>query len=261
MDIIDILPLIAVALAGALILQTITFGISRYLRRVDVVDVAWGLSAIAIVVALHAYGSPFSPVALLVDALVIAWGARLSWHIARRIQRSPEQDPRYTKIMSKWPRKYHTLQIFGKIFVLQAILATLVSLPVVVLHFYHPEILPVVLLGAAIWVIGFSIESAADMQLRQFLRTAERGELLQSGLWRYSRHPNYFGEVTMWWGIAIMTFVTPLWWLGAVGALTITILIRFVSGVPLAEANAARKKGWQQYQRLTSILVLWPPKQ
>lgn len=260
MAFLDILPLILLAFTGALVAQAVAFMFSLYMKRVDVVDVAWGLSAIAIVFAMQLSDPYSSTTVWLVTALVVLWGLRLSFHIVRRISRSDKQDPRYTTLMAKWPKSLHTLQVFTKIFFFQAVLATLVSLPVVVVYQYQPAVQVTVVLGAALWFIGYGFEVVADAQLRRFLQSSQRGELMQRGLWRYSRHPNYFGEITMWWGIALMTFTTPLWWLSLIGALTITLLIVFVSGVPLAEASASRKAGWREYKRTTSVLLPIPPK-
>lgn len=246
---------------GALSAQFIAFAVALRLRRVDVVDIAWGLSAVAIVVALQIYNPSRAAPVLLVDTLVIVWACRLSWHILRRFISSKEQDPRYTAIVDRWPRKNYELQLFAKIFLLQAILATVVSLPVIVLHYFQPPLQLVLIFGLAVWLVGFLCETVADDQLRRFLQSSKKGDLMQSGLWRYSRHPNYFGEIMMWWGIALMTFTTPLWWLGMTGALAISMLIIFVSGVPLAEARAADKKDWSQYKSKTSVIIPWFPKQ
>lgn len=257
---IDFYPYVLAALAGALVVQLIAFVASNRMQRVDVVDVAWGMSFVAGVLAMQFYRPTAQALVLLVDLFVLAWGTRLAWHIYKRLIRSNQQDERYTKLMSKWPKQNRTAQTLVKIFFVQAVLAVAVGLPVVVIHYYQPSIDVVVALGALLWVIGYGIEALADDQLRQFLQTAKPGTIMQSGIWRYSRHPNYFGEITMWWGIAVMTFVTPLWWLGAIGASFITYLLCFVSGVPLAEERATKKAGWLEYKRKTSVLIPWPPK-
>ncbi|NCU30967.1 DUF1295 domain-containing protein [Candidatus Saccharibacteria bacterium] len=257
---VDFISLLLVALAGAVTTQIVAFAVALRTNRVDIVDIAWGLSAISIVIAMHLSGTSFAPAVILVDVLVFIWGARLSWHITKRIRRSKQQDPRYTKLMQNWPKKYRELRIFGKIFMIQALLALLVSLPVVVIHYYQPFIQPLIIVGLVIWLVGFYFEATADLQLKRFLKTSKPGELMKEGLWHYSRHPNYFGELTMWWGIAVMTLVTPLWWVGFLGAISISFLIYFVSGVPLAEERSVNKKGWQDYKNSTSVIIPWPPK-
>lgn len=114
--------------------------------------------------------------------------------------------------------------------------------------------------GIIVCMLGIVIESLADWQLKQFLRRPNHPTLFTGGLWRYSRHPNYFGEIVVWWGFAIVALGTPHGWVGLGGALAITYLLAFVSGVPLAEARAARKKEWPTYRQRTSMIIPWPPK-
>lgn len=257
---VDFLTYIAASLAGALFVQICAFAYSVRVKRVDVVDIAWGPSFIGGFVALQLYHPSANVVAVMVGAMVLAWGARLSWHIYRRFIRSAKQDERYTKIMASWPKQNQVAQSFYRIFLVQAVLATIIGLPVVVIYYYAPAYSILTALGLVVWLAGFATEVVADRQLKDFLQQPNRPDLMTSGLWRYSRHPNYFGEVTMWWGIAFIACATPLWWLGLLGAATITFFIRFVSGVPPAEARATTKSGWSEYKRKTSVLVPLPPK-
>ncbi len=256
----DFIALATVGFGGALLVQLITFAYASVSRRIDSVDVAWGLSFIAIALSMHLYQFTASPWVLLVDALVVVWGLRLSWHIYRRFKHSPKQDERYTQLLDEWPKKYRSLQLFVKIFLLQAILATVISLPVIVVHHYQPSSGLIAIIGIIVWLVGFICESVADKQLKNFLAAPEHKDLMTDGLWHYSRHPNYFGEVSMWWGIALISASTPVWWLGFIGAITITVLICFVSGIPLAEKRSATKNGWRVYKNTTSVLFPWPPK-
>lgn len=256
----DFVALLLVAFLGALAVQIVAFGYSRVLQRVDIIDAAWGLSFIAAIVAMQLFKPSFAPGwVVIVDGLVVIWGARLSWHIYRRFRRSATQDKRYTAVLESWPQRWMSLQVFVRLFLLQAVLATTISLPVVVVHFYQPETSWIAVVGLIVWLIGFGCEAIADRQLRQYLAKPGHGDLMSSGLWHYSRHPNYFGEITMWWGVALMACATPLWWLGIIGAATITCLIGFVSGVSLAEKRMASRRGWAEYKRQTSVLIPWPP--
>lgn len=259
MVLVNLISLIATGFIGVLVVQLIAFIYAVRLQRVDLVDAVWGLSFIAIVIALQLTHSSVNAGVIMVDALVGIWGVRLSWHIYRRFRRSPKQDERYSAILSRWPTKYRMLQIFVKIFLVQAVLATVISLPVIVIHLYRPDMSLLIIIGLVIWLVGFACEVVADRQLSAFLHE-HRGELMKSGLWRFSRHPNYFGELTMWWGVALMACATPLWWVGLIGAAVITYLICFVSGIPPAEARGYTKKGWQEYRRKTSVLLPWPPR-
>ncbi|QQS21876.1 DUF1295 domain-containing protein [Candidatus Saccharibacteria bacterium] len=254
----DILPMFVAALVGALCLQLLAY--AQYLRhsRVDVVDVAWGMTFVAAVVAMQIHRPTLAPSVLLVDGLVLVWAARLSLHIYQRFVRTSRQDERYTTLVARWPRRHMRLQVLTRIFMVQALLAVMVSAPVAIIHHYQPSLTTLVWCGLVIWTVGFVIEMWADRQLTVFLRTAKPGSLMQSGLWRYSRHPNYFGEITMWWGIAVMAVTTPLWLVGLMGAATITILICYVSGIPLAEQRASEKREWEIYRKTTSVLVPLP---
>ncbi len=256
----DFLSLLPAAFLGALIVQLVAFTYALRSRRADIIDVAWGLSFIAAMALMQLLHPSTSPWVIITDLLVTIWGARLSWHIYRRFKRSDVQDERYTEIIRQWPKRFMGLQLFARLFLLQAILATTISLPVIVVHTYQPGTSWLTLIGLAIWIVGFIFESVADRQLKEFLATPNHAALMTNGLWRYSRHPNYFGEVSMWWGIALIAAQTPLWWLGLIGAVAITLLISFVSGIPIAEKRSAGKEGWTAYKRQTSALLPWPPK-
>jgi steroid 5-alpha reductase family enzyme len=113
-------------------------------------------------------------------------------------------------------------------------------------------------LGLLIWGIGFFFESVGDAQLARFIQNPEnKGRLMQSGLWRYTRHPNYFGEVTQWWGIWLMTIGVPYWLPAIIGPVVITFLLRFVSGVPMTERSMARLPGFEEYKKRTNVFVPW----
>lgn len=245
------------ALLVAVLWQTVMFGIAKQLKRVDVVDVGWGLTFIVIAVVTATMNFPLNTAAAVVMILVVLWGARLSLSIGRRLIRSASQDPRYTELTKNYKPTTYWANVYLRIFIVQAVLAVMISLPVVIVMTQQPMWSGWLSAGVIVWIIGFVCEVVADAQLRDFLKSAKKDELMNTGLWRYSRHPNYFGEMLMWWGLAIMSGATAYGWLGVVGALVITVLLRFVSGVPPAEARAASKRGWKQYKDSTSVLVPW----
>lgn len=257
----ELINFIVASFVGAFALQQIAFVASVRLRRVDVVDIAWGLSFIAGYFAMQIYEPKRSAAVILIGLILLAWGLRLSWHIYRRFKRTKTQDERYTKLMSAWPKDNRVARSYVSIFVVQATLATIVGLPIVAIYVYEPNIGGLVVAGAIIWLIGYVIEVVADRQLKKFLTSESKsGDVMKTGLWRYSRHPNYFGEVTMWWGISVIGLSTPAWWLGVIGAATITWFICFVSGVTLAEARMSRRSDWLEYKRKTSVFIIWFPK-
>lgn len=255
---------LAASFAVALACVTAAYGVA-YLRqrRFDLIDSVWGLAFVAM--AWYHYIAHPSPGALhtLLVGMVTLWGLRLSWHILPRWLRAQQEDPRYSELRRRWPTGFQGVQTYVRIYVLQAVLVAVVSLPVAIgLHSYRGGEWPVswwTAAGVVVWAVGFGLEAVADRQLRQYVRRTPGG-LLTSGLWRYSRHPNYFGELVLWCGVALLVLPVPYGWLGLVGTLTIGVLLLFVSGVPPAERRAARRPGWEAYKRGTSVFVPWPPK-
>jgi steroid 5-alpha reductase family enzyme len=114
--------------------------------------------------------------------------------------------------------------------------------------------------GAAIWIAGFITETIADRQLGAYIRLSKRPKVLQTGLWRYSRHPNYFGEVVQWWGIAVIALQASYGWIGLIGPAVLTLLILFVSGIPPIEKRRAKDAAYRTYQKQTSAFIPLPPK-
>jgi len=245
-------------LVGAILLftyMTLWFVVARARKRLDTVDMAWGGGFIVVawaVVVQHA-----SLRSMIVAILVSLWGVRLFLHIFRRARKSGE-DPRYAEMAKKW-RGNVWLHAYFMIFLLQGLLIWIVSLPVA---FAGGESLNgwgwLLGVGVAIWLFGFIFESIADSQLGKFISNPQnKGSVLQTGLWRYSRHPNYFGEVTQWWAIGVIALSTTFGWLGLLGPLMLTFLIVFVSGIPPIENRKKSDPAYREYMRHTSPLIPW----
>ena len=251
-------PYVAAALA-LLLFANAWFVVAVVLKRNDVADVAWGLGFVLVTWIGFAFAEQ-SARSLLVNVLVTAWGLRLAWHIARRNLRKPE-DARYAEWRRTW--KYFHLRSYLQVFVLQGILLYLIALPVLFVHASPSSPLGFADVAAAIvLIVGFLFESVADRQLKTFLADpANKGHLMDRGLWAYSRHPNYFGEVTQWWGVFLLAAALPYGLVTIVGPLTITALILFVSGVPLLEKKYAGRPDFEAYKRRTSVFVPWFRKQ
>lgn len=253
---------IAYSFVSAMVFLTVVFIIAHLKRRYDLIDSAWGPTFIVIALSLVVRDGNTSMIQLLLLAMVSAWGLRLAYHVFRRFLASSSEDPRYIELRKKWPARFIGLQTYLRIYLVQGLLATIISLPVIIM--IGGTIIPAVgfaSLGIAIWLIGFIIEIMADMQLKIFLSVPEnRGKLMTDGLWAYSRHPNYFGEVVLWWGIGLMTYGTMFASLGLLGPLVITLLIVFVSGIPPAERRSRTKPGWNAYAKKTNALIPWPPR-
>lgn len=248
-----------VSLVAATVFMSLIFVVGRRLHRYDVVDVAWGLVFIVIAVAALVFNQTYYSASVLVLGLITIWGLRLSYHIAQRIRATTVEDKRYVAMRAKWQSGNKDLVIYLRIYLTQALLATFVSLPVLVIAVAPIAIpSPLIIIGLLLWLAGFSIEALADQQLRRFIRNpAHKGQLMTAGLWRYSRHPNYFGELTQWWAIGLIGLAVPLGWLGLLGPLLISYLIIFVSGVPPMEKAFAGRAGWDEYRRRTSVLIPW----
>ena len=227
-------------------------------KRNDIADIAWGLGFV-LIAWFSFYLSGYSFKALLVNSLVTIWGLRLAWHIYNRNKNKPE-DSRYLEWRKTWKNFY--LRSFLQVFLLQGVFLYLISLPVVFINHSVSDSFGILdIIGFLVWGIGFYFESTGDRQLKEFISNpANKGKLMDKGLWRYSRHPNYFGEVTQWWGIFIIALSIPGSLFTAVGPLTITTLILFVSGIPLLEKKYAGRSDFEKYKKRTSIFIPLPPR-
>jgi len=238
--------------------MTFWFIVSMIKKRNDVADIAWGLGFV-LMAWISFCLSGYSFQALLVNSLVTVWGLRLAWHIYNRNKNKPE-DSRYLEWRKKWKNFY--LRSFLQVFMLQGIFLFLISLPVMFINHSVANGFGILdLVGLLVWGLGFYFESIGDRQLKAFIANpANRGKLMDKGLWRYSRHPNYFGEVTQWWGVFIIALSIPNAFFTIIGPLTITILILFVSGIPLLEKKYAGRPDWETYKKRTSIFIPLPPR-
>ena len=248
------------SLALSLILlsyMTLWYGLATYIRRLDIVDTAWGLGFVLVAwVSLairHNFGAPQLVIALLVSL----WGGRLAWHISRRNIRKTTEDARYQALREKWGSR--TYKAYTNVFLLQGVLIGLVSLPVIAIACSSRPLNIGCYLGWVVWAAGIAFEAVADWQLARFIAHRKPGShaVMDRGLWRYSRHPNYFGEVTAWWGAAIVAISVGKWW-GSIGALLITFLIVKVSGIPPLEKRYAGNSDYAAYRERTSVFFPLP---
>ena len=237
--------------------MTVCFALALILKRRDIVDSAWGLGFITVAIAAYLQRNNESVVTILALALVSLWGLRLFVHITSRNWKKKE-DYRYAQLGELRSARFW-LKTYTSVFLLQGILMILISLPVIAIMYSQnePNYL-VASIGAVIWLYGIIFESVGDFQLRKFISAGKKG-VMQTGLWQYTRHPNYFGEITAWWGAAIMALSFGQWW-GILGAFTITVLITKISGIPLLEKRYASDKLYQTYAAKTSKLIPLPPK-
>ena len=258
----NLVNLAQVSVASALalaVVHAVAFAIGRRIGRYNVVDVAWGLGfvAVAAVAASLGHGDPTRRWLLL--ALVAIWGLRLSWHIQRKTTGKGE-DPRYAAML----RGATLAQIVGKVFVLQAFITWFVSFPLQLSAVTGPTPKPLAAiteLGVAVWLLGVTFEAIGDRQLRVFKSDpANRGVVMDCGLWAWTRHPNYFGDAAVWWGlwlIAINGWIS----LVTVGSpLLMTYFLVYATGARLTEKVMAGRPGFADYQRRTAFFIPRPPR-
>jgi len=247
------------ALIVSFAIQAFFFVFAAAFKTDKVTDLSYSLSFAILAVLLVLANRTFAPIQLLAAACVVVWAARLGGYLLARILKIGKD--------ARFDDKRGDFVKFLAFWVLQALAVWAIMLPVTVL-LSLPSAAPlgaVSLAGAVIWLVGFAIEAAADAQKYAFRNDpANAGRWIQSGLWKFSRHPNYFGEVVLWWGLFILAlpaFGAPLLFT-LVGPVFITLLLLRVSGVPLLEKSADEKygkdPGYQAYKRLTSVFVLLP---
>ena len=236
------------------------FIVSIAIKRNDVADAAWGLGFVVASIASYIHVQNHTFTAILATVLVTIWGLRLSWHIGRRNVKKTE-DYRYKVYRETWG-KWFVARSYFQIYILQGFFMLLIVSPILIIYTYAQDgIPPLAIVGALVWLFGFLFESIGDKQLKTFISDAKnKGHVMQSGLWQFTRHPNYFGEVTQWWGIGIIALTCDYGWLGLIGPLVITWLIVKVSGVPMLEQKYADNPEYQAYKHKTSVLIPLPTK-
>lgn len=238
--------------------MTAWYVVSLAKRRNDVADVAWGLGFVLLSWVSYGLSGGSGPRGLIVCLLVSVWGIRLAWHIHGR-NKGKAEDYRYLAWRKEWGRWFY-LRSYLQVYLLQGALLFLIVLPVLVIQGNAgPSLGLLDLAGAAVWLLGFYFEAAGDAQLARFIRDpANKGKLMQQGLWAYTRHPNYFGEVTQWWGIWLLSLSVPGGAYAVIGPITITVLILKVSGIPLLEKKMAEHPDFAEYKRRVSVFFPWP---
>jgi steroid 5-alpha reductase family enzyme len=236
------------------------FAVSLVKKRNDVADIAWGLGFTLLAWTAFFISDDAGTRALLVGILVTVWGLRLALHIGKRNAGKPE-DYRYAAWRAAWG-KWSYLRSYLQVYLLQGFLLYVVALPVLFVNRGEGKELGLSdLAGALVWLVGFLFEAVGDAQLAKFSGDpANKGKLMRSGLWRYTRHPNYFGEVTQWWGIWLIALSAPHGWMSVIGPLTITLLILKVSGIPMLERKMEQNPEFAEYKLTTSAFFPLPPR-
>lgn len=228
-------------------------------KRNDVADMAWGHGYILICILLMGTQAS-SPISHLLYILVTLWGVRLAVHIYSR-NKNKTEDFRYRQWREEWGRHFYW-RSYLQVFLLQGLILLIIISPVIFAAVKAaPEWNGFAIAGLCCWIIGFYFQTVADYQLSVFVKTRKhKDDIMQTGLWKYSRHPNYFGELMMWWGIFIVIIPIPGSLFFIISPVTITCLLLFVSGIPLLEKKYAGNQNFEAYKKKTSALIPMLPK-
>ncbi|HPG41534.1 MAG TPA: DUF1295 domain-containing protein [bacterium] len=218
----------------------------------SIVDIAWGLGFVVIACVAFVNSQACTGRQLLITALIAIWAIRLAGHIAiRKIGHG--EDFRYVKMRQAWGNRVIS-KSFINIFMLQGILLLIIAYPVILVNnTYQKPLNTLDYLGILVWLTGFFFESVGDYQLFKFKKErANKGKIITTGLWKYTRHPNYFGEVTLWWGIFLFALSSSYGFTAIISPALITFLLLKVSGVPLLEKKYQDNPEFIEYAKKTS---------
>lgn len=247
---------------AVLIMMIVLWAWSVYRRDASIVDPWWSMGFLLVAVCTWLSSSGSLSKAVLLGCVAL-WAVRLWWHLLRRSIGKPE-DPRYQQFRKRFgAQRYWWVSLF-QVFLLQGALLVLIAVPL-------EAALAAPLADGFVWndgvgvvffAIGFVCEATADSQLQRFRADpSKRGAVLDTGIWRYSRHPNYFGETLIWWGFWLCAVDAPFGVWSVVSPVLLTVLLLRVSGVTMLESQLAKTKpGYAEYVRKTSVFVPWPPK-
>jgi steroid 5-alpha reductase family enzyme len=248
--------LLAIGVAAAA--MALTAYAARRAGRVCVVDVTWGLAlaAIAVAGAVTGVGTPWRR--WLVAGLVLVWGARLSRHIFTRAHGQGE-DPRYAELLGDGGQR----AAVRRVYLPQGLAICLLGLPIVTAAHEDVAASWLVWAGVVVWAVGTLVEAVGDAQLAAYKEDPDRGPVMDRGLWGWTRHPNYFGDALLWWGIWLAGGAASGLWPGLVSVLAplaMTHFLRNVTGARLLERTMSQRPGWDAYAARVPLFVPRPPR-
>lgn len=246
------------ASVGILVYFTVFFIIGTTLKNNGIVDIGWGIGFVLISTWQWMKNGAVVDSRMIILILVAIWGMRLFYHIFRRNINKPE-DFRYAKWRKEWGKNVVIRSLF-QVYYLQALFMMIIIYPVVWTIVNGDASFDFLfIIGVMVWFFGYLFESIGDMQLRAFKSNIKnKGKIMQSGLWKYTRHPNYFGEATMWWGIFIISASQGMGIYGIFSPVAITLLLLFVSGVPLLERKYKDREDYRLYSEKTNKFIPGP---
>jgi steroid 5-alpha reductase family enzyme len=256
----DLALVAGLSLAAAVVVMTVTAYVARRAGRVSVVDTAWGVALLATAIVCAVVSGTWQ--SWLLVLLVGVWAGRLSSHIFTR-SRGHGEDPRYEKLLGGTLDQVGMAVAVRKVFLVQGAAVWLVSLPLqsaAVAGLAWPWL---VWVGVAVWIVGVVFEAVGDAQLAAYKRDPDRGPVMDRGLWSWSRHPNYFGDACVWWGLWVAGGAASGWLAGlasVVSPVAMTIWLVWITGARLLEQTMMKRPGYPEYARRTSMFVPLPPR-
>lgn len=242
-------------------LMTTLWLVSVWLKNASIVDPFWSVGFMMACVYYYIQADGYAPRQTIVLGLTLVWGLRLFGYLFWRNWGKGE-DFRYQEFRRRYGAERYWWVSFFQVFLLQGVLAWLISAPLWGAQVNNTNGLNLFdYLGIGVWIVGFVFEAGGDWQLAQFKKKPDsKGKLLTTGLWRYTRHPNYFGDAAVWWGFGLLSIAGGSY-LPVLGSILMTLLIIKVSGVAMLEKSLAKTKpGYEEYIRRTSAFIPWPPK-
>ncbi|MFI9814329.1 DUF1295 domain-containing protein [Saccharothrix variisporea] len=244
------------AAVAVVVLVTLLFALAVRRKRFDLIDSFWG-PGFAVVAVLTLALAGVSARAVVVTVLTVVWGVRLGWHIHTRNRKKPE-DQRYVDMYRR--ARGNPVAKMYRVYLVQAAIMVLVSLPVQFAAYRDGALSVFDVLGLVVWAVGFVFEAVGDRQLARFKADpANQGRVMDQGLWRYTRHPNYFGDACVWWGLYLFALPEGFW--SVVSPLVMTWLLAKGSGKPLLEKDIVRRRpGYREYVERTSGFFPLPPR-
>ena len=247
-----------VSAVAVVVLVAVTAWWSHRAGKVAVVDVVWGLFFAAIGCSLLVVNPGAR--ALLLAVLATVWGVRLATHLWARA-RGHEEDFRYAAMLASVPPERRFAYAVKRFFVTQGVIAWIIAMPLTVAAAAHRPVGVVAWLGVAVWAIGLGFEALGDAQLRSFKADpANKGRLMDQGLWSWTRHPNYFGDSVVWWGLWLIALQVQPGWATVLSPAAMAFFLVKVSGVALLEKSMSQRPGWAEYAARTSAFIPRPPK-
>ncbi len=256
----NIIAMVLISAATVISLFFIIWIIHLVLNNAGVVDVGWGLGFTLIALIYILRGEGFNARNMLMFIMVALWGTRIVFFLIKRIVFEGYEDKRYAHLRNKWGS--NAAFKFLWFFEAQALMQILISIPILLISLNpNPAVTWIEILGFVIWMGALYGEALTDEQLQKFkMNPANKGKVCEAGLWKYSRHPNYFFEVLCWFGLFVFGLSSPYGWLGVIAPGIMLYLVLFVTGIPLTEELSLKHRGkdYEEYQKKTSSFIPLP---